>query len=113
MKKPRWKSARIAKGKEVVSATPVQNLPYPHAPSKRENERHYARFMDIFKQLQVNIPFSEALEKMPKYAKFMKDILTKKRRYTEPETVLLDARCSAIIQKTLPRKESDPGRVVR
>ena len=62
VKKPRWRSSRIAKGKEVVSATPIQNLPYPHAPSKRENERHYARFMDIFKQLQINIPFAEALE---------------------------------------------------
>ncbi|KAI5386096.1 hypothetical protein KIW84_072607 [Lathyrus oleraceus] len=49
---------------------------------------------------------------MPRYAKFMKDILTKKRRHVEDETILLDARCSAIIQKTLPRKESDPGRVV-
>ncbi|XP_058761440.1 uncharacterized protein LOC131634835 [Vicia villosa] len=67
--------------------------------------------MDIFRQLQINIPFLEALEQMPKYAKFMKDILTKKKKYTEPETVILDAKCSANIQSTLPRKESDPGRV--
>ncbi|XP_058784877.1 uncharacterized protein LOC131659743 [Vicia villosa] len=67
--------------------------------------------MDIFRQLQISIPFSEALEQMPEYAKFMKDILTKKKKYTEPETVILDAKCSAIIQSTLPRKESDPGRV--
>ncbi|XP_058725541.1 uncharacterized protein LOC131596820 [Vicia villosa] len=53
----------------------------------------------------------KALEQMPKYAKFMKDVLTKKRSYTEPETVILDAKCSAIIQCTLPRKERDPGRV--
>ncbi|XP_058762566.1 uncharacterized protein LOC131635948 [Vicia villosa] len=50
-------------------------------------------------------------EQIPKYTKFMKDILTKKKRYTEPETVILDAKCSAIIQCTLPRKESDPRRV--
>jgi hypothetical protein len=111
VKKKRARSSRVAKGKEVVSATPIQNLPYPHAPSKRENEQHYARFMDIFKQLKVNIPFAEALEQMPKYAKFMKDILTKKRRYTEPETIVLDASCSAIIQRTLPKKEVDAGRV--
>ncbi|XP_058766932.1 uncharacterized protein LOC131640552 [Vicia villosa] len=49
---------------------------------------------------------------MPKYEKFMKDILTKKKKnYAEPETVILDAKCSAIIQTTLPRKENDPGRV--
>ena len=100
------------KGDKGVNVIPVQHLPYPHAPSKKDNVRHYARFMDIFKQLQINIPFADALEQMPRYAKFMKDILTKKRRHVEDETILLDARCSAIIQKTLPRKESDPGRVV-
>ncbi|XP_058726938.1 uncharacterized protein LOC131598342 [Vicia villosa] len=70
-----------------------------------------SEFMDIFRQLQINIPFSEALEQMPKYAKFMKDLLTKKKKYTEPKTVILDAKCSSIIQSTLPRKESDPRRV--
>lgn len=41
----------------------------------------------------------------------MKDILTKKRRYTDQETITLDASCSAIIQRTLPRKEGDSERV--
>lgn len=106
------KARKKKKGDKGVSVIPAQHLPYPHAPSKKENARHYARFMDIFKQLQINIPFAEALEQMPRYEKFMKDILTKKKRYVEDETILLDTRCSAIIQKTLPGKESDPGRVV-
>ncbi|XP_045797767.1 uncharacterized protein LOC123891949 [Trifolium pratense] len=88
-----------------------QHLPYPHAPSKKDKERQYARFMDIFKRLQINIPFSEALEQMPTYAKFMKEILTKKRRYNDDEVIQLDASCSVIIQRTLPTKEKDPGRV--
>ncbi|XP_058750175.1 uncharacterized protein LOC131623151 [Vicia villosa] len=67
--------------------------------------------MDIFRQLQINISFSKALEQMPKCAKFMNDILTKKKRYTDQETIILDANCSAIIQQTLPQKESDPVRV--
>ncbi|XP_058745990.1 uncharacterized protein LOC131618849 [Vicia villosa] len=103
------KNKREGKG---VSTNPIQNLPYPHAPSRKENARHYARFMDIFKQLQINIPFAEALEHMPKYAKFLKDILTKKKRYPDNETIMLDAQCSAIIQRTLPRKETGPGRVI-
>jgi hypothetical protein len=67
--------------------------------------------MDIFKRLQINIPFAEALEQMPTYAKFMKEILTKKRKYIDDEVIQLDASCSAIIQRTLPTKEKDPGRV--
>ncbi|XP_050919043.1 uncharacterized protein LOC127136539 [Lathyrus oleraceus] len=61
-----------------MKSFPIQ--PYPHAPTKKDNVRHYARFLDIFSWLHINIPFSEALEQMPRYAKFIKDILTKKRR---------------------------------
>ncbi|XP_027915936.1 uncharacterized protein LOC114175358 [Vigna unguiculata] len=46
---------------------------------------------------------------MPTYAKFMKEILTKKRRFIEEETIELEARCSAIIQKMLPPKFKDLG----
>ncbi|XP_058751963.1 uncharacterized protein LOC131625081 [Vicia villosa] len=68
--------------------------------------------MDIFKQLHINIPFSETLEQIPKYAKLMKKMLTKKKKYTDEETIVFDAHCRAIIQKTPPRKEADPGRVI-
>nr|KYP72467.1 hypothetical protein KK1_005056 [Cajanus cajan] len=95
--------------KEVGKAPPTKNLPYPHAPSRKDKERQFARFLDIFKRLQINIPFSEALEQMPTYAKFMKELLSKKRRFIEEETIELEAGCSAIIQKSLPQKYKDPG----
>ncbi|KAL2329937.1 hypothetical protein Fmac_017518 [Flemingia macrophylla] len=97
------------KGKEVISTNPIKKIPYPHAPSKNDKERQFARFMDIIKRLQINIPFTEAMEQMPTYARFMKDLLTKKRRFLEEETVELEAGCSAIIQKSLPQKSRDPG----
>ncbi|XP_058761604.1 uncharacterized protein LOC131634997 [Vicia villosa] len=46
---------------------------------------------------------------MPKNEKFMKDILTKKKR-PEEEIVVLNAQCSAIVSR-LPQKARDPGRV--
>ena len=46
---------------------------------------------------------------MPQYAKFMKDILSKKRNITEEGIVSLIATCSAVIQKTMPEKMQDPG----
>ncbi|XP_050895513.1 uncharacterized protein LOC127102151 [Lathyrus oleraceus] len=42
----------------------------------------------------------------------MKEILTKKRRIIDEETIHFDASCNAIIQRTLPQKEKDPGRVM-
>jgi len=59
----------------------LKNLPYPYNPSKKDKERQFARFMDIFKRLQINIPFVEAMEHMPTYVKFMKELLTEKRRF--------------------------------
>ncbi|XP_061342861.1 uncharacterized protein LOC133289024 [Gastrolobium bilobum] len=46
---------------------------------------------------------------MSNYAKFMKDLLSKKRKLKEYKTVALTEECNAIIQKKLPPKLKDPG----
>ena len=65
--------------------------------------------MDIFKKLHINIPFVEALEQMPGYVKFMKDVLSKKRKLGDYDIVALSKKCSAILQKKLPPKLKYPG----
>ena len=45
---------------------------------------------------------------MPLYAKFLKEILSKKRKIAEEGIVNLTATCSAIIQQKLPAKMKDP-----
>ena len=65
--------------------------------------------MDIFKKIEINIPFAEVISQMPLYAKFMKEILSKKRKIDEEGIVNLTATCSAIIQQKLPAKMKDPG----
>ena len=46
---------------------------------------------------------------MPLYAKFMKEILSRKRKFVEEGIVSLTATCSAVIQNSLPEKMQDPG----
>ncbi|XP_019433474.1 PREDICTED: uncharacterized protein LOC109340280 [Lupinus angustifolius] len=67
--------------------------------------------MEIFKTLQINIPFAEALEQMPIYSKFMKELLSEKRSYQEKEVVSLNTTCSAILQTNIPHKSKDLGSV--
>ena len=67
------------------------------------------KFLDVFKKLHINIPFTEALEQMPTYVKFLKDIMSKKRRLDHYETVALTEEASALLQKKLPPKLKDPG----
>ncbi|XP_047148348.1 uncharacterized protein LOC124820652 [Vigna umbellata] len=64
--------------------------------------------MEMFKKLEITIPLSEALQQMPFYAKFLRELLTKKRKYIEKETIEVQGNYSAIIQQ-LPPKFKDPG----
>lgn len=50
----------------------------------------------------------EALEQMPNYVKFLKDILARKRRLGEFETVALTQESSHMLQSKIPTKLKDP-----
>jgi len=47
---------------------------------------------------------------MPLYAKFLKKILSKKRKVNEHQTVALGKECSAIVLNKPPAKLKDPSR---
>jgi len=78
-------------------------------PSRKDKERHLTRFLDIFKKLEITLPFGEALQQMPLYAKFLKDMLTKKNRYIHSDRIIMEGNCSAVIQRILPPKHKDLG----
>ncbi|XP_019248528.1 PREDICTED: uncharacterized protein LOC109227785 [Nicotiana attenuata] len=59
--------------------------------------------------VQINIPLVDILQEVPKYAKYIKDIVANKRRLTEFKTVALTEECSSRIQSMLPQKLKDPG----
>ncbi|XP_060960878.1 uncharacterized protein LOC133031405 [Cannabis sativa] len=83
--------------------------PFPQRFKKQQEDGQFQRFLDVLKQLHINIPLVEALEQMPNYVKFLKDILTKKRRLGEFETVALTEGCSAMLKSKIPPKLKDPG----
>ena len=62
----------------------------------------------MLKQLSINIPLVEALEQMNGYAKFMKDLVTKKRLVTFEDDDRMQ-HCSAIATRSLLQKKEDPG----
>ena len=94
--------------KEVVKAYEPQ-VPFPQRLQKARLEKQFSRFLDMFKKIEINIPFLEALTQMPLYARFMKEILSRKRNIAEEGIVSLIATCSAVIQNSIPEKMQDPG----
>ncbi|XP_062113967.1 uncharacterized protein LOC133824975 [Humulus lupulus] len=72
-------------------------------------DKKFSKFLDVFQKLHIKIPFVESLEQMSIYVKFMKEILSKKRKLEDYEMVALTEEYNAILQKKLPPKLKNPG----
>ncbi|XP_016173205.1 uncharacterized protein LOC107615673 [Arachis ipaensis] len=89
--------SEIKEGEEMHIPSPpkqvlkpyLPKVPYPQRLRKDGKDSQFSRFLEVFKKLQINIPFAEALEQMPLYAKFLKELMTKKRNWGKKETVVL------------------------
>ena len=79
----------------VPPYTPTMQFPQRLQKAKRVEQ--FSRFLDIFKKIEINIPFAEVINQMPNYAKFLKEILNKKRKIAEEGIVNLTATYSAVI----------------
>nr|GEX54359.1 putative reverse transcriptase domain-containing protein [Tanacetum cinerariifolium] len=72
--------------KKFTTKTYAPPIPFPRRLKKgkeKEKEKEKEQFKKFFKnlkQLSRNIPLIEAFEQMPKYAKFIKDLLTQRGR---------------------------------
>ena len=93
--------------KEAQNSMPA--VPFPQRLQKSRIEEQFARFLKTFHKLEISMPFTEVVTQMPLYSKFLKEILSKKRRIAEEGVVNLTATCSAVIKKNLPEKMKDPG----
>ena len=93
--------------KEAQNSMPA--VPFSQRLQKSRIEEQFARFLKTFQKFEISMPFTEVVTQIPLYAKFLKDILSKKRRIAEEGVVNLTATCSAVIKKNLPEKMKDPG----
>ena len=82
--------------------------PLPQRSVKNTKDGKYRHFITILKKLSINVPLVLALEQMPGYAKFMKDLVIKKRLVTFEDDDRLQ-HCSAIATRSLVQKKEDAG----
>ena len=57
----------------------VPKAPFPQRLVKGKKRKFTGEILEIFKQVSVNIPLLGAIKQVPSYAKFLKDVCTKKR----------------------------------
>nr|GEX27736.1 reverse transcriptase domain-containing protein [Tanacetum cinerariifolium] len=68
------------------------------------------KFFQIFKDLNFNISFVDALILMPKFSPSIKSLLTNKDKLCELARTPLNEHCLAVLLKKLPEKLGDPGK---
>nr|GEV81098.1 reverse transcriptase domain-containing protein [Tanacetum cinerariifolium] len=106
--------------KPVISpvSAPRPNLkpliPYPSRMQdqkirdKANDQRN--KFSQIFKDLNFNISFVDALILMPKFGPSIKSLLTNKDKICELDRTLLNEHYLVVLLKKLPEKLGDPGK---
>ncbi|XP_010246634.1 PREDICTED: uncharacterized protein LOC104589882 [Nelumbo nucifera] len=83
-------------------------LPFPKRFLKANLDKQFAKFLEVFQKLHINIPLLDAISLIPSYANFFKEIISNNRKLEEFEMVKLNEECSAILQNKLPPKLKDP-----
>nr|GEW55756.1 reverse transcriptase domain-containing protein [Tanacetum cinerariifolium] len=68
------------------------------------------KFFQIFKDLNFNISFTNALILMPKFGPSINSLLNNKDKLCELARTPLNEHCSAVLRKKFPEKLRDPGK---
>src|SRR4051794_13850827 len=81
-------------------------MPFPGKKHKSKEEEHYNKFFECIKPLFLQIPLTDAI-KLPPYSKYMKYIVTNKRKIPNEEISTMLANYS--FNDNVPKKLGDLG----
>nr|GEZ55482.1 reverse transcriptase domain-containing protein [Tanacetum cinerariifolium] len=100
-----------------VSASKPNQIPLIPYPSRLHDQKlrdkandQREKLFQIFKYLNFNISFADALILMPKFGPTIKTLLTNKDKLSDLARTLLNEHCLAVLLKKLPEKLGDPGK---
>ncbi|XP_070024814.1 uncharacterized protein [Nicotiana sylvestris] len=105
-KDPQVNAVTLRKGRELEEMPKKKkDKPIPEGeliPKVTQEQKNVA-------DVQLNIPLVNVLREIPKYAKYIKDIVAHKRKLADFKTVALTEECTSRVQNKLPQKLKDPG----
>ncbi|XP_021849066.1 uncharacterized protein [Spinacia oleracea] len=95
--------------KATLLPLPTPKLPFPHRFTRHKLDLQFSKFLHVLSKMYVSLSLSQALNQMPNYSRFLREILSGKRDCGPKETVQLTKNYSALIQSPFPPKLKDPG----
>ncbi|KAK1428220.1 hypothetical protein QVD17_17049 [Tagetes erecta] len=79
-------------GETKKAPVDLRHVPYPTRLMQDKYVKEFGSFLEMFKQLKINFPFIEVIQHMPKYAKFLKDLLSNRKKLESLSNVELNER---------------------
>ena len=89
-------STKCSKDDKVIHSVKLPP-PFPQKFKKNKEDECFGKFIELLKQVHINLPLVDILQGIPKYAKFVKDIVANKSKLTEYATVALTEEVSSRI----------------
>ncbi|KAH9716155.1 hypothetical protein KPL71_021360 [Citrus sinensis] len=100
-------------GQVSIPSPGIKTLSIPPAfPSRfkqSKKEEQEKEILETFRKVEVNIPLLDAIKQVPRYAKFLKELCSNKRKLSGNEKISVGENVSAVLQRKLPPKCKDPG----
>ncbi|XP_021726672.1 uncharacterized protein LOC110693827 [Chenopodium quinoa] len=100
---------QVERVKEKKKELYKPKLPYPQKYNRHKLDEQFGKFIEMLKQLHLTLSFTDVVEQIPNYAKFLKEIFSGKRTCDMAKTVTLTENCSAILMNKMSPKFKDPG----
>ncbi|CAN6560256.1 unnamed protein product [Malus baccata var. baccata] len=101
-------TTKVSPNSTFSSSIPL-NVPFPGRFRQSNKEEAEKDILETFRKVQVNIPLLDAIKQVPRYAKFLKELCTIRRRISNKEVVQVSENVSAVLQRKLSPKCKDPG----
>ncbi|CAA7036480.1 unnamed protein product [Microthlaspi erraticum] len=101
----------VAKKKDTPAGPPPYKppLPFPGRFKKQLLEAHKAKFDELMRQLELKLPFIDALMLIPPYQKFLKDAVQQRTREAQGMVVLTASAVQSFSGRSSPTKRKIRG----
>ena len=63
----------------------------------------------MLSKVEINLPLLKVISNVPAYAKFFKDLCSKKKKLLDPEKLFATEVANSVLQQSLLPKLKDPG----
>ncbi|KAK5820001.1 hypothetical protein PVK06_025042 [Gossypium arboreum] len=102
---------KLENDEQVRAKPPLLKIqpPFPGRLNQCRKSKEDKEILETFRNVEINLPLLDVIKQILRYAKFLKELCTNKRKLTGNEKVSVGENVSAMLQRKMPAKCKDRG----